>query len=407
MGKISKERILLPRVIYGNRGDILSRWGLINGLYTIGKDNVHIFAHREDDLPERAHDHFDPYGKFHNLLLSPTAKMAQKQCDRILWGGGLDMTDESSLSKLMYILVLFSYYRMLGKEVDCVFQGAGPIKTRVGEIITREIVKKISLFIARDKYSYELIHKLNPSLPVAPAGDAIFLPGFEDQIVQQSDTSIVKKFIQKNGQPIVAVNMRRWFHFSSDLIPFQLAKKRYENRGHEKMNQLVNVYIDLVHRIRDYFDAKVLLVSAYNPGIFSWEDDMPWLEKIKCAFPEDREVKLLNEDISMMNYVSIMSKVDLAISMRLHSSLTTLRFGNPAINVSYSEKGNGAFQMLGLENNALNIDSVMQNPLLLWNKAEKVLKNQKGEKEKVLQGVNTVMATNLYTLKSIFSDNNE
>jgi polysaccharide pyruvyl transferase WcaK-like protein len=370
-------------------------------------ENIHVFAHRPEDLPFQVRKNFHPYGKFHNSLLSKDSRMALKNADRILWSCGLDMTDESSQAKLLYLLLTFSHYRMLKKEVQCVFQGLGPIKTRMGKILSKRILRRVSKFVARDENSYQLIQKLNPSTNRVLAGDAIFMPGFEKQIAENANPAVVMKYLPLRERPIIAVNMRRWFHFSSDLIPFQLAKKRYESRGQEEMQQLVTIYVDLVRKLREQYDARILLVSAYNPGVFSWEDDLPWLEKIKTAFSDDSEVLLLNEDLEMMDYCSLMSKVDMAISMRLHSSLTVLRFGNPAINISYSAKGMDVFRTLGLGDHAFDIKTIMQNPVLLWDKVEESLNNQKEEKKRVSQGVNTVMIKNLDVLRSLFFDSHE
>ena len=400
-------KILLPRVIYGNRGDILSRWGLINGLTSIGIENIHVFAHRSEDLPFQVRKNFHPYGKFHNLLLSKDSRMAIKNADRILWSCGLDMTDESSQAKLLYLLFVFSHYRMRKKEVQCVFQGLGPIKTKTGKILSTQILHRVSKFIARDENSYQLIHRLNPSTHRVLAGDAIFMPGFEKQIEENANPMVVNKYLPPHERPVIAVNMRRWFHFSSDLIPFQLAKKRYENRGQEEMQQLVTIYVDLVRKLREQYDARILLVSAYNPGVFSWENDLPWLEKVKVAFSDDSEILLLNEDLDMMDYCSLMSKVDMAISMRLHSSLTVLRFGNPAINISYSTKGIDVFRTLGLGDHAFDIKTIMQNPGLMWDMVMESMNNLKEEKKRVSQGVNTVMTNNLDVLRSLFSGTHE
>jgi|LDZU01.1.fsa_nt_gi polysaccharide pyruvyl transferase WcaK-like protein len=398
-----KDQILLPRVIYGNRGDILSRWGLINGLTAIGQDDLHLFAHQAGDLPIQMRTHFEPYGKYHNLFLSHKARSTLRNADRILWGGGLDLTDESSKAKLLYLLATFSQYRMAGKEINCVFQGAGPLVTRTGRIVARQILQRVSHFVARDEYTYSLIHQLNPGIPLTLAGDAIFFPGFEQQLDLYSDASTITHFLGNKKSPVIALNLRRWFHFSSDLVPFQLAKKRYESRGLEQMNHLMKIYIDLVQKMRSQFDARVLLVSAYNPGVYSWEDDLQWLEGVKAAFPDDHDVCLVNDSLEMLDYLALMAKVDLALSMRLHTSLTVMRFGNPAVNISYSPKGVNAFCTLGMKENAFDINSIMQDPAPIWHRIETILKDLHGEKEKVIRGVNTIMVTNMQALNALFS----
>lgn len=394
-------------MIYGNRGDILSRWGLINGLFAIGENDVHVFAHRRNDLPEQVQNHFDPYGKFHNLFLSPSAKHAFNRADRILWGGGLDMTDESSMAKLMYLLVIFSHYRMLGKEIDCVFQGAGPLVTRTGKIISRQILHRVSKFIVRDEYAYSLLQELDPKVSYILARDAIFLPGFEQTLATHSVSPTVDQYCTSKQAPIIAINVRRWFHFSSDLIPFQLAKKRYESRGLDQMDDLLEIYKDLIKKMRRQFNARVLLVSAYNPGVYSWEDDLKWLKMMKSAFPTDEDVCVVDDPLEMMDYMALMARVDLAVSMRLHTSLTALRLGNPAVNISYAPKGVHAFRNLGLEQNAFDINSIMQDPSPVWGRIEAILKDGKEQKEKISIGVKESIKINLKALNSLFMGNNE
>ncbi|MGV8025794.1 MAG: polysaccharide pyruvyl transferase family protein [Anaerolineaceae bacterium] len=402
MVNYSKERILLPRVIYGNRGDILSRWGMLNGLSAIGKNDIHVFAHQAGDLPSKMRNSFNPYGKYHNIMLSHSAKSELRNADCIFWGGGLDITDESSKAKLLYLLATFSQYKFIGKEIYCVFQGAGPLKTSIGRILAKQVLQKVTHFVARDKYTYDLVQNLNPQMKITLAGDAIFFPGFEQQIAEQKTEHTINHYLNSDGGPTIAINLRRWFHFSSDLIPFQLAKRRYETRGLENMNKLIIFYIDLVQKLRDRFNANILLISAYNPGVYSWEDDVYWLEEVKQSFIQDDKVRIVNEPLDMINYLSLMSKIDLAISMRLHTSLTALRFGNPAVNISYSPKGVNAFRALGLEENAFEINNILFDNLPLWNRVVSILENRLMNKEIVQRNVDQIMIKNIEKLESLF-----
>ena len=402
MVNYSKERILLPRVIYGNRGDILSRWGMLNGLSAIGKNDIRVFAHQAGDLPSKMRNSFNPYGKYHNIVLSHTAKSELRNADCIFWGGGLDITDESSKAKLLYLLATFSQYKLIGKEIYCVFQGAGPLKTPIGRILAKQVLQKVTHFVARDKYTYDLVQNLNPQMKITLAGDAIFFPGFEQQIAEQKTEHTISHYLNNNDGPTIAINLRRWFHFSSDLIPFQLAKKRYETRGLENMNKLLMFYIDLVQKLRDRFNANILLISAYNPGVYSWEDDVHWLEEVKQSFNQDDKVRIVNEPLDMINYLSLMSKIDLAISMRLHTSLTALRFGNPAVNISYSPKGVNVFRALGLEENAFEINNILFDNLPLWNRVVSILENRLMNKEIVQRSVDQIMIKNMEKLESLF-----
>lgn len=396
-----KQNLLLPRVIYGNRGDILSRWGLLNGIKRLGNSTTQVFAHCEDDLPDMYRDAFFPYGNFHNLWLTRAARRALIRSDKVIWGGGLDITDESSKSKLIYLNVLFTYYRILGKEINCVFQGIGPITTSIGRILARQVLRKVRHFIARDQYSYDLVKQLDPKIDVLLAGDAIFFPGFEEQLSDRESENVFSGYINDHSKPVIGINIRRWFHFSSDLVPFQLAKKKYEKRGQEQMHRLVGNYVEIIKQLREKYNAKIILISAYKPGVFSWEDDLPWLQRIKSFFLADEEVMLLDEKIDMLDYLQIMKRLDFVFSMRLHTSLTTIRFGNPAINLSYSPKGVHIFKSLGMEANVFDINDFLQNPSMIWERIEYVLENLGSERKKNKICVNEMIDRNMDALKHV------
>lgn len=168
------------------------------------------------------------------------------------------------------------------------------------------------------------------------------------------------------------------------------------------MNKLLMFYIDLVQKLRDRFNANILLISAYNPGVYSWEDDVHWLEEVKQSFNQDDKVRIVNEPLDMINYLSLMSKIDLAISMRLHTSLTALRFGNPAVNLSYSPKGVNVFRALGLEENAFEINNILFDNLPLWNRVVSILENRLMNKEIVQRSVDQIMIKNMEKLESLF-----
>ncbi len=143
------------------------------------------------------------------------------------------------------------------------------------------------------------------------------------------------------------------------------------------------------------------MISAYKPGVFSWEDDLPWLQKIKSFFLDDEEVMLLNEEIDMLDYLHIMNRLDFVFSMRLHTSLTTIRFGNPAINLSYSPKGVHIFKSLGMEANVFDINDFLQNPAMIWERIEYVLENLESEREKNQICVKKMIDRNMDALRYV------
>jgi len=173
-----REGFVLPRVIYGNRGDLASRWALLRALDQLGVREVSVFRDKPSDVPALAYPQFD-YGPIRNLITNGPAHAVLHNARVVLWAVGLDMQDDSSLAKLTYLNLFFRRYRKMGLRIWCVFQGVGPISTSAGRWMTRRLLENVDRFIARDPGSYELICTLTDPAKCDLGHDAIFLPGLE------------------------------------------------------------------------------------------------------------------------------------------------------------------------------------------------------------------------------------
>ncbi len=167
------------------------------------------------------------------------------------------------------------------------------------------------------------------------------------------------------------------------------------------MQGLVRAMADLVASLRTRQRARVLLISAYQPGVRPWEDDLPWLEQVKAKFAADDEVALVNAPFTMPPYFYIMSRLDLMIGMRLHSSLVALRFGVPSINLSYTLKGGDILRHMDLSDSVADLRGFIESPQVVLERAESMLANAHSERTKVADAVTQAVATNSSVLKSL------
>ena len=350
-------KFIIPRVIFGNRGDLGSRWGVLAALKDLGLENVVVFRKYPEDVPNFGFTSL-PYGKARNLVLPPGYWKYFKNSNVILWAVGLDLQDDSSLAKLFYLWVIFSLYRLAGMKIYCLFQGAGPLKTRPGRWLAARALSQVSLFIARDPGTYSLIGNISPGTKKILAHDAIFLPGFEQEVsgISVDEKQLVDDYIgDKSGGPVVGINIRQWFHLNSRILPYQMNQAAYVNQSQEKMDQLIHSMAELIGKIRKDYNARILLISAYQPDVVPWEDDLPWLEQLAKHFNEDDGVILTDKPLSMPQYYALMSRLDVMIGMRLHSSLIALRMGVPSLNISYTLKGRDILEYMGLGKNVVDL----------------------------------------------------
>jgi polysaccharide pyruvyl transferase WcaK-like protein len=394
-------KLVLPRVILGNRGDIASRWGVLRSLKQLGVDDVSVFSRSEEDVPDLPYSRL-PYGKFRNLWLDAAGRRALLHSDVVLWAVGLDLQDDSSLAKLFYLWTLFTHYRRSGLKVCCLFQGAGPLTTRIGRFLAGQVLKQVDQFVTRDPGSQRLLQPLAPRrLKIALGYDAIFLPGFEDEI---TGIQTIHDFpIQEGNRPTIGFNIRQWFHFTSSLLPYEFRRKTYYQRSLPRMRQLMENVIDCMHALRKKHDARLLLLSAYQPGIVPWEDDLPWLGQLKSAFAHDNDVVLVDQPLSMPHYFHLISHLDVMVAMRLHSSLIAMRFGVPAINISYTLKGRDIYTYLGLEKDVVDLQSVLNSSTPILSVVERVLNDPPQAKARLAGFVVEAVQRNTEILKSVLS----
>jgi polysaccharide pyruvyl transferase WcaK-like protein len=394
---------VLPRYIKGNRGDIASRWGLLRALHDLGENDGTVFCVRHEDAPQGLYRSL-PCGKYHNLILNREGRNALAKADTIVWGVGLDMQDDSSLARLLYLRVLFGLYRQMGKRIWCLFQGAGPVTTSLGSMLARQALNQANCFVARDPGTLSLLQRLSPTAKIHLGYDAIFLPGFEADLEPSDRPPAWYQSLWVPDRPVVGLNIRQWFHFSSSLLPYEFSKKKYLARSLPKMEQLLDTICGCVQQLRRRFQARLLLISAYQPGSVPWEDDLIWLERLKARFAGDPEVMLVNETISMPLYYQLMSRLDLMIGMRLHSSLIALRFGVPAINLSYTLKGRDIYDYLGLADNVVALPEVLNDPDCIINIADRILSDAGAEREKTRRVVAQAIEKNSQLLCEILKN---
>ncbi len=395
-------RLALPRVILGNRGDIASRWGVLLALRQLGIQDISIFCRAPEDMPE-----FCPiqlrYGRMRNLLPDREGLRALRHSDLILWAVGLDFQDDSSLAKLMYLSLMFYRFRQLGKPICILFQGAGPLTTRLGRFAAALALRQVDHFIARDPATLKLVNGLaGPRTKTALGYDAIFLPGFEQEIQHLSAPAWYDALWQ-SGRPVIGINLRQWFHFTSSLLPYELSRQNYLKRSQARMQELMAGMTACMQTLRQRYDARLLLLSAYQPGVVPWEDDLPWLEQLKAAFVGDAQVQLISQPLSMLLYYHLMSRLDLMIAMRLHSSLIALRFGVPAVNLSYTLKGRDIYQYLGLSDNVLDLPALLASPRSVLAPVERILANPQAERARTRQFIDQAVRQNMTILQDLLN----
>jgi polysaccharide pyruvyl transferase WcaK-like protein len=107
--------------------------------------------------------------------------------------------------------------------------------------------------------------------------------------------------------------------------------------------------------------------------------------------------------VTMPEYYDLMSRLDLMIGMRLHSSLVALRFGVPSINLSYTLKGGDILRHLGLPDSVADLKGFIESPKDVLARAESMLANHEAEVAKVRAAVKKAIEKNMEVLTNLLT----
>ncbi len=386
-------KLVSPRFICGNRGDIASRYGILNTLQRGGTPLSAVFACRAAHLPQALQRSVLPYGAIYNLWPRWQGIRALRRASAVIWTGGLDLQDDSSLLKLVHTWLVFVSYRLLGLKILVALQGAGPLTTPLGRWLAARILRLTKLVLVRDRGSHDLLRGMLPEDRLRLASDGIFLPGFPERGNHHELPSELEALCAAQGRPVIGLNIRLWFHFASTLIPYQFRRNSFRERAEARMGTFLSAITEIVTELRRRRNARIGLLSMYEPGVEPWEDDAPLLRQIKDRFAEDPEVVLLSDDLPILQLCALIARFDLIIGTRLHSTLIALRAGVPAIHIAYTLKGDHIYRDLDLSDWAIPIETAMEAPSVILEKAERVLADP-ARFERVRASVEPVIAAN-------------
>lgn len=218
-----------------------------------------------------------------------------KNCDFLISGGGSLLQDVTSLKSLLYYLWVINTALFFKKKVIIFAQGIGPIKSKIGEFLTKMVLKKCDLVTVRDEKSLFLLRGWGIGSNVNLVCDPLF------------DVSLV------GSEPLNKVGVQ--------LRDFKTLKE--------------NLLVKLAEHINKEFSTKEI-------EIYSFQDS---LDLAVCKRFE-KILKSINPLISTTivynqtpkEILEKLSKLEYLIAMRFHANLIGIKYGIKTLSICYDEK---------------------------------------------------------------------
>ena len=208
-------------------------------------------------------------------------------------GGGSLLQDATSLKSLIYYLLVIFIGLFLRKKVIIFAQGIGPIKSKLGQFLTKNILKHCDYVSVRDEKSLQLLNSW----------------GIKTDLLCDPIFSTKTDFSEKNNT--LAVQLRDFKTMNDDFI----------DRLAQKIAQ-------------DFSDKEI--------EIFSFQDT---LDKEVCEKFE-KALKLLNPDIKTTLYTGLtneeiiqkLAKAQYLVGMRFHAIIIGLISRVKVLSINYDIK---------------------------------------------------------------------
>ena len=229
--------------------------------------------------------------------------------DVLVSGGGSLLQDVTSLKSLIYYLIVIYSALFLRKKVWIYAQGIGPIKSKIGQILTRFGLKRAEKISVRDKKSQELLKSW----------------GIESELVKDPIFEI--ELPQKNVKGTVGVQLRSFNGINDNFL--------------EKLADEI---------AKRFYDKKVEVISLQDS--IDKEICEEFAEKLKSKGLDRIEVL---KELSLSDVFETISNLEYLVAMRFHANVVGIKSGVKTLAINYDPK----VEKLALEYNLpyINLDS--------------------------------------------------
>ncbi len=349
-------RIILARIVEPNRGDTLSRFGLIQGInQVLDRPEMAVVTRRNtEELPANC----SPLaiGYLRNLIPTwPELKLLLRGRCAVLWTCGHDYTDEGSAFKALHVLLRCVISRCLGAKFFVVAQGAGPIKRSLTQWSIRMLGRCASYISMRDPESYALVKGM------LREKDRAKLHLTSDSALLAS--LALKPLDEMPERPVVGMNLRQWFHLHFAVMPYDFlwGTRKKDGAAPElgaEMQAMLANFAALADHCVERHGARVLFVPMYPPGRQDWEIDDRLARMVIDRMRHPEAASIHTDDDAPQSFLRVFQSLSAMVGVRLHSTIVATVCGVPSLHVTYSPKGRSYYKLLGEDRYVLDIRDV-------------------------------------------------
>jgi polysaccharide pyruvyl transferase WcaK-like protein len=247
-----------------------------------------------------------------------------RSCDQFVLGGGGLFTDERLFAVFLWAFQTFWAY-FFKKPVVMVGQSVGPLKTKIARFITHLCFSRAKMIYVRDRESKNLLKNI----------------GVDREIFVTCDPVLGLKFSKKNQADFVLSRLNKKIEQKGYFGYFIFSIRPWM----PKFEKLYKNFIQLICLI----GRKNKLLPVFIPFQLIKENDQEVLNKLIVQNRDFKEIEMLKFNDDIFKILSVISKANFTIGVRLHSLIFSVLMNVPCMAFIYSPKVENFMKDLGLE----------------------------------------------------------
>ena len=259
---------------------------------------------------------------------------------------------------------LSSFYLMLpaakkrGKRLGCYNCGLGPVTTKTGRKMLRELLENMDFITVRDEGSFRLLEELGVENPnrLLTADAALNAPSSPDDRVQQ----IIRSAGLNPGDEILGININSYIDTWAGTGRQSIGKEKF-----------LAIYSESLNRVAEKLQVPLLLIATQHNDISITRE---LLSRVRSKAPV---AMLDNRSLTHVDVKGVMRSLALLFAMRLHAAILASSELTPIAGLAYQPKVAFYFEMLGLKSqchsfNDFNVQYLTDAILQGWEERKKI-----------------------------------
>jgi polysaccharide pyruvyl transferase WcaK-like protein len=158
----------------------------------------------------------------------------------------------------------------------------------------------------------------------------------------------------------VGVALRRWFHHKTTFIPHKYAVKYHLRKiqGAERYNKMTTLMAQVLDNIIRQHNSFIVFLPTYN---VPHEADYLTCKQVirKMRYPKTA-LLMINDPIQ---YKGVAKYLKVMLGARMHPTIISASVGTNVVGISYNQKFQGFFELLGIPEKVISIEDFVENEL--------------------------------------------